>query len=123
MKLSGVMIGAEDSKVLGEFYNKIFGDAGWQDNGWFGYDIGGGSLMIGPHSEVSGKSREPARVMVTYTADDVTAEFKRIKDEGGTVIAEPYQPDAEQYPKTWLATLADPDGNYIQISSPWTEEA
>ncbi len=121
MKLSGVMIGTEDSKPLGEFYTKVFGEPGWNQDNWYGYDIDGGNLMIGPHSEVKGKNGEPARIITTYATDDVQGEFDRIKSAGATVVAEPYQPDAENYPKMWLATLADPEGNYLQLSTPWQE--
>ncbi len=75
--------------------------------------------MIGPHSEVKGKSQTPQRIMVSFVTKDVQAEFARIKELGATVIAEPYMPSAQESPDTWLATLADPDGNYLQLSTPW----
>lgn len=119
MKLSGVMIGSENPKVLGEFYNKMFGEAGWRQDDWYGYDVDGGSLMIGPHSAVKGTNSEPARVMITLIAQNVAEEFARMKGLGAKVVAEPYQPDAKNNPNTWLSTLSDPDGNYLQLSSPW----
>jgi len=120
MKLTGVMIGSENPKVLGEFYNKVFGDAGWQQDDWYGYDINGGTLMVGPHSDIKGQSSEPARIMISLGSTDVTADFERMKGAGAAVIAKPYQPDAESNANVWLATLADPDGNYLQLSTPWT---
>ena len=119
MKLSGVMLGTEDSKALGEFYTKVFGKPGWQQDTWYGFDIGGGTLMIGSHSEVSGKNDMPARIMMTLQSDDLQNECARIKELGAKVIAEPYQPDKEGSPDTWLATFADPDGNYFQLATPW----
>ena len=118
MKLSGVMLGTEDPKALGEFYTKIVGKPGWQQDDWYGFDIGGGTLMIGPHSEVHGTNQAPARIMITFIAEDVKKEFDRIKDLGCKVIAEPYKP-SEDDEKIWLATVSDPDGNYLQISTPW----
>ena len=41
-------------------------------------------------------------------------EFERIKAAGATVIKEPYEMG-----DAWIATLADPDGNYFQLMSPW----
>lgn len=122
MRLFGVMIGSENPKVLGEFYTKIFGEPGWQQDDWYGFDIGGGSLMIGPHSEVKGKNDSPGRLMISIESADVKTDFERIKGVGAEVIAEPYQPSADDNPTTWLATLADPDGNYIQLSSPWEDQ-
>lgn len=74
--------------------------------------------MIGPHSDVKGKNKAPARIIINFEVDDIQAEAKRIKDLGAEVIAEPYQPNDEN-PKVWLATFADPDGNYLQLATPW----
>ena len=117
MKLSGVMLGSEDPGRLAELYTKVFGEPVWQQDDWYGYEVGGGNLMIGPHSEVTGRSKEPARVMISFDCEDVPGEFERIRGFGAEVIAEPYQPEGAE--DGWLATLADPDGNYVQLSTPW----
>ena len=120
MKLSGVMLGSENSRVLGEFYTKVLGKQGWQEGDWYGFNVGDGNLMIGSHSEVKGKSNMPGRVMMTFETDDVKNEFKRIKDLGAEVIAEPYLPMKESE-ESWLATFADPDSNYFQLATPWKD--
>ena len=119
MKLTGVMLGTENSKALADFYTKVLGKPGWDQDDWFGYDVGGSNLMIGPHSEVKGKSESPARIMMTFEVNDVQKEFDRIKGLGGQVIAKPYQPDKDKDSNVWLATFADPDGNYFQLTTPW----
>ena len=94
--LNNIMLGSEDSKKLADFYAKVLGgpDPDWSDeeNGWFGFRAGDGSLAIGPHSDVKGKSREPARVMLNFSTPDVKGEFERIRGLGADVIAEPYEP-------------------------------
>ena len=119
MKVSGVMLGSSQPKVLGEFYTKVFGEPGFQEDDWYGYGDNGSSLMLGSHSEVNGSSKEPQRIMINLTVEDVKVEFERLKTCGATVVAEPYRPDADNNPDLWLATVADPDGNYLQISVPW----
>jgi predicted enzyme related to lactoylglutathione lyase len=119
MKLTGVMVNSERPEVLGEFYTKVFGEPGWHEDNWYGYQVGTGTIMIGPHSDIKGASKEPARVMITIESENVSSEFEKIKACGAKVVAEPYQPDAESSPDVWLATLADPDGNYLQLASPW----
>ncbi len=119
MKLNGVMIGSENPKVLGEFYTKVLGKPGWQQDDWYGFDAQGGSLMIGPHSEVKGSNQSPARLMIAFETTKLEAEFKTLKELGARVVAEPYQPDKKNSPDTWLATLADPDNNYLQLATPW----
>ncbi|HEV2685090.1 MAG TPA: VOC family protein, partial [Actinomycetota bacterium] len=66
-----------------------------------------------------GSSKEPARLMWNIETDDVKGEFVRIKGAGATVVQEPYQPGPEgDSSEFWMATFADPDGNYFQIASP-----
>ncbi|MBI1862836.1 VOC family protein [Candidatus Microgenomates bacterium] len=116
MKMSSILIGSENPKALAEFYGKVF-DAkpGFEDGGYIGYDTHGTFFMIGPHDKVKGKATNPERMLIGFDAEDVKAEFERIKKTGATVIAEPY--DAGD--KMQIATFADPDGNYFQIATPW----
>jgi predicted enzyme related to lactoylglutathione lyase len=118
MQLSGIMIGSDNPKALGEFYTKIFGEPGMQDNEWYGFGIGDSNLMVGRHSDVHGKNDTPGRIMFNVATSDVQGEFARIKETGAEVIAEPYQP-GEDDGDMWIATFADPDGNYFQIATPW----
>lgn len=121
MKLNAVMLGSENPDMLGKFYTKMLGKPGWHQDDWYGFDTGGTNLMIGPHSEVKGSSQEPPRIMTYFETDDIHSEFVRIKELGAKVIAEPYRPSEEDNPDMWLATFADPDGNYFQIATPWKE--
>jgi predicted enzyme related to lactoylglutathione lyase len=120
VNLTGVMVGSDNAKGLAEFYTKILGSPQWSDeeNDWYGYTVGNGSIAIGPHSEVSGKNQSPGRIMLSFETEDVKGEFDRIAALGAQVVAEPYVPGGA--PDMWLATFADPDGNYFQLSNPWT---
>jgi len=118
LNLTTVMIGSEDPKQLGKFYTKILGEPGWEDSGYTGWQAGSGMLMIGPHSEVKGRSESPGRIIVNFETPDVKGEFERIKGLGATVTAEPYQPGAESAGDMWLAIFEDPDGNLFQLASP-----
>ena len=88
--------------------------ADWEDGDWFGWQAGETYLHIGPHSAVKGKAKEPQRVIIDFETRQVKAEFKRISELGAKVVAEPYQMEG-----MWVATFADPDGNYFQLMSPW----
>jgi predicted enzyme related to lactoylglutathione lyase len=117
MKLNGVQIGAENAKALAEFYTKAFGEPKWAMPGdWYGWDIGPGHLFFGPHDKVKGKAAEPQRMMIAFECADVVADFTKLIESGGVEIAKPSHPseDSEDF---WLATVADPEGNYIQLSS------
>jgi predicted enzyme related to lactoylglutathione lyase len=121
MKLMSVQLGTDNAQALGEFYTKIFGKPMWNQDDWYGFAVGDAGLMVGPHSEVHGKNKEPGRVMFVLESKDVPDDFKRIKDLGAEVIAEPYQPGKDDKSEVWLATFADPDGNYFQLATPWKD--
>ncbi|MEA2900694.1 MAG: hypothetical protein QOH36_581 [Actinomycetota bacterium] len=121
LNLNNVMLGSEDSKRLADFYTGVLGAPSpeWSDpdNGWFAFGAGVGSIMIGPHSEVTGKNQQPGRIMLMLTTPDVKAEFERIKELGAEVVAEPYSPGGAE--GMLLCTFSDPDGNYFQLAPPW----
>lgn len=119
MKFNGVMIGTEDVGKMADFYTKVLGEPTWNMGGFYGWATDGANLMLGAHSEVKGESVNPQRMLMQFEASDVKAEFERIKECGASVVAEPYQPDSENSPNVWLATVADVDGNYIQLATPW----
>lgn len=115
------MIGANNSKTLSKFYSQVLGkEPGWSEGDWFGFEVGSCSLMIGPHSEVVGQNKEPGRIMLHIEADEPQIEFDRIKALGTKVIRELENAMPDQEFK--LGTFADPEGNYFQIASVWTEK-
>lgn len=115
LHLTSVMIGSAKPKALAEFYEKVFGRASdWTDGDWSGWQVGKTQLAIGEHSEVKGKAKEPQRVILNFETSEVTEEFERIKKLGAVVVKAPYEMQG-----AWIATLADPDGNYFQLMSPW----
>lgn len=121
MNLNGVQIGAYDAKKLAEFYTKAFGEPKWAMPGdWYGWDIDGGHLFFGPHSEVKDKAIEPQRVMIAIETTNVADSFAKLIAAGASEIAKPYNPD-ESSKDFWQATVADPEGNYLQLASPWGE--
>ncbi len=118
MNLNGVQIGAEDVNKLAEFYKKAFGEPKWaMEDGWYGWDIGSGHLVFGPHDKAKGPSPAPERVMVLFECKDVVADYAKLMEAGATEVAKPYKPDTENG-DFWLATAADPEGNYLQLASP-----
>lgn len=115
LNLNSLLISSESPEKLREFYEKLLGKKPeMDDSGYFGWLIGSTFLSFGPHDKVNGKSNNPERVMFNFETDDVKGEFKRIKDLGAEVISEPYEMGS-----AWIATLADPDGNYFQLMTPW----
>ncbi len=116
MNLNSILIGSEDPKALAEYYTKLFGEPGWDDGGYTGWQIGAGAIMVGPHDQVKGKNAQPGRVIWNIESSDVAGDFEKFKAAGATVVREPYKPDANA--EMLIATFADPDDNYFQLASP-----
>jgi predicted enzyme related to lactoylglutathione lyase len=110
------MIGTKQSKTLSAFYEKVLGkpaDMVDNDNGFFGWQVGSAFISVLEHSEMGGNTKDPGRVILNFETAQVKEEFERIKAIGATVIREPYEMG-----QGWIATLADPDGNYFQLMTP-----
>ncbi len=116
MNLNSILIGSESPDRLVEYYTRLFGEPGWSDGGYTGWQLGGGSVTIGPHDEVTGKNAHPGRIIWNIESADVRADFERFREAGAIVVREPYGPDGAD--DGWIATFADPDDNYFQLMSP-----
>jgi len=115
LNLNSIMLGSANVKALASFYEKVVGKKpDMQEGDWYGWTIGSCFLSIGEHSDVKGTSKNPQRVMFTFETKEVQKEFDRIKDAGATVVKKPYDMGGAM-----IATLADPDGNYFQLMTPW----
>ncbi len=116
LNLNSVMIGTKQPAALAAFYEDVFGkpaDMIDKDNGFWGWRMGSALLSVLEHSAMVGSAKEPGRVMFNFETGQVKEEFERIKALGGAVIKAPYTMG-----EGWIATLADPDGNYFQLLSP-----
>jgi predicted enzyme related to lactoylglutathione lyase len=115
LNFNSVLIGSEQADELAGFYAKVFGKpADFAEGGYSGWQVGNGFFTIGPHSELKGASQEPARILLNFETEQVKEEFERVKAVA-RVVKEPYQMEGMS---GWIATLADPDGNYFQLISP-----
>jgi predicted enzyme related to lactoylglutathione lyase len=110
------MIGSKKPRELAAFYEMVLGkpaDMIDHENGFYGWQAGNTYLSILDHSEMEGNTKDPGRMIINFETPTVKDEFERIKSLGATVIREPYEMQG-----AWIATLADPDGNYFQLMSP-----
>lgn len=116
LNLNSVMVCTKQTKVVAAFYEKVIGkpaDMVDSEHGFFGWQVGTAYFSVLDHSEMVGRTKDPGRVMLNFETLQVKEEFERIKALGVTVIREPYEMGGG-----WVATLADPDGNYFQLVSP-----
>ena len=116
LNLNSIMIGTKQAKVMAASIEKVLGQpAGMVDEeyGFYGWQAGATHLSVLDHSEMVGRTKDPGRIMFNFETPQVKEEFERIKALGGVVIKEPYEMEGG-----WIATLADPDGNYFHLVTP-----
>ncbi|MDO8498491.1 MAG: hypothetical protein Q7S44_01780 [bacterium] len=118
LNFNSVLLSSQNPAPLVDYYKQVFQmDPQWSGGEFVGFKVGDGMVVIGPHDKVHGKSINPERLILGLETADVAGEFTRIKGiEGTTVIVEPYHP--AEASDMWLATLADPDGNFFQLGTP-----
>jgi predicted enzyme related to lactoylglutathione lyase len=115
LNLNSVMIGTMQPKALAAFYEKVLGKPAEMvdaESGFWGWQVGSSYLSVLEHSAMGGSTKDPGRVMLNFETKEVKEEFERMKAFGAVVIREPYEMGGG-----WIATLADPDGNFFQLVS------
>ena len=116
LNLNSIMIGTKQLKVLAAFYEKVLGNPPGmadEEHGFFGWQVGAAYLSVLDHSEMVGPTKDPGRLMFNFETTQVKEEFERMKALGAVVVKAPYEMEGG-----WIATLADPDGNYFQLVTP-----
>jgi predicted enzyme related to lactoylglutathione lyase len=114
LNFNSILLGTDDVKRMAGFYEQVFGKPAEMVEGeYHGWQVGSTFFTLGFHSEVHGSAGEPARIILNFETTEVQSEFERIKSVGATVIREPYEMGGG-----WIATFADPDGNYFQLLTP-----
>jgi predicted enzyme related to lactoylglutathione lyase len=76
-------------------------------------------FVVDGHSELSGPTKEPARVLINFVVDDLPAEEQRLKDAGVECI----RSQGREFWGGVISTFVDPDGNYFQLMHYSPDEA
>lgn len=105
--IGSLLVGSSNVDAMKDWYRKAFGVV---ENEMGAFPFGGIQFFIEEHSEVSGPTKEPARVIINLDVDDCRAYEKTLKGLGAKWIRE-----VEQMDFGLIGTVADPDGNYVQI--------
>ena len=112
--LAGVLVWTELERFadMARFYGDTLGLTPRSSKGDFiNFDWAGVRLSVGVHDRVRGASRDPLRVMIHLTVDDIRAVHARLIRAGVVFTREPEREDWGG----WVATFTDPDGNTLQL--------
>ena len=117
--LESLLIGSANAKTLAAFYREKVGlkqtaemEIGDKDEKGFEFELGKGpGIFITDHSEVSGKSPNPQRVIFNLETTNMEEDAKTLENAGVKVVTETYH--VESY--GLITTFEDVDGNYFQL--------
>jgi predicted enzyme related to lactoylglutathione lyase len=105
--IGSLLLGSSNVEQMKDWYRRAF-DVKENDQGAF--EFGSVQYFIETHSEVSGPAKDPARIIINLDVDDARALEAHLKEQGVTWVR-----PVEQEDFGLIGTLADPDGNYVQI--------
>ena len=111
-RFDGLVINTERPDELRAWYLAAFGGEMDHDGapaGPLAFD--GVQLIFLPHSDVAGPAREPKRILINFRVEDALKHANRLERLGATWIRR-----VEPEPFGLIGTVADPDGNYVQIA-------
>jgi len=107
-------VNSQESEKLIAFYRDIVGLRVNPDFGPGAFMVGSSSfvsLIVEGHSEVTGATKEPQRVLLNFVVTDLAKEETRLKEQGVPfVMSATIEPGFGT-----IATFVDPDGNYCQL--------
>jgi predicted enzyme related to lactoylglutathione lyase len=105
--IGSLLMGSSNVDEMKKWYRRAFDPS---ENEMGAFEFGAFQFFIEEHSEVSGPTQEPARCIVNLDVSDCRGLEEHLRDMGVKWIRE-----VEQMPFGLIGTLADPDGNYVQI--------
>jgi len=105
--IGSLLVGSSQVETMKDWYRRAFGVT---ENEMGAFTFGSVQLFVEEHSEVSGPTMEPARVILNLDVEDCREVEAHLEQMGVTWVR-----TVEQMPFGLIGTIADPDGNYIQI--------
>lgn len=112
--IAGVLIWTERERfeAMARFYRDQLGlTPRTSKPDFINFEWGGVRLSVSVHDRVFGASKDPFRIMINLTVDDVRAAHERLTRAG---VAFMRPPETEDWGGQ-VASLLDPDGNLVQL--------
>lgn len=105
--IASLLLGSSRVDEMKLWYRRAFDVV---ENEMGAFPLGAVQLFVEQHSEVSGPTAEPARVIINLDVEDARALGRHLRELGTRFIR-----PVEEESFGLIGTVADPDGNYIQI--------
>ena len=111
-RVAGVIIWTGDFERLSAFYRCTLGLVPHSvRHDFIAFKWGGVRFSVGLHSEVSGETSEPNRIMVNFEVRDIQGVYDALRVRGVRFI----RPPEPEHWGGWVCTFSDPDGNLLQL--------
>ena len=111
---AGVLVFTSSDRFeeMARFYREVLALPVRSDRpGFINFAFGDQRLTVAIHSEVSGSSRDPDRLMINFSTDDVASAMAHLREVGVDIVR---YAEREKW-GGWVATFRDPDGNLLQL--------
>ena len=111
---AGVLVFTSSDRFeeMARFYREVLALPVRSDRpGFINFAFGDQRLTVAIHSEVSGSSRDPDRLMINFSTDDVASAVAHLTEVGVDIVR---YAEREKW-GGWVATFRDPDGNLLQL--------
>ena len=105
--IGSLLVGSSNVDQMKDWYRRAFDT---KENDMGAFQFGNVQFFVETHSEVSGPTKEPARMIINLDVDDARALEAHLNAVGATWVR-----PVEQETFGLIGTVADPDGNYVQI--------
>lgn len=110
--LGGVVLGSTEPERLWEWYRAAFDPGAERDGEMLALELGGSYLIFERRDDVGAKAAEPGRILINFEVDDIRAAERRLDD---SLAVRWIRPVTDMDGEVFLATVEDPDGNYVQL--------
>jgi hypothetical protein len=105
--LGSILLGTSNVDEMKDWYRRCFAP---EVNDMGALIFGACPLFIEAHDEVSGPTENPHRVILNLDVEDCRALEAHLRGQNVT-----WEREVEQMPFGLIGTVADPDGNLVQI--------
>ncbi len=105
--LGSLLIGSSQADVMKDWYRACFSP---EETEMGSFAFGGCQVFIEEHSEVSGAAENPHRIILNLDVTGCRDLEAHLQSQGVT-----WERPVEQTPFGLIGTVADPDGNLVQI--------
>ena len=112
--LAGVLVwtAADRFDAMAAFYVDVLGlSPRTRRAGFVNFELGTQRLTVAVHDGVVGEARDPLRIMVNLSVDDIERAHRQLVGRGVRFVR---APEVEKWGGR-VATFADPDGNVVQL--------